>query len=221
LTEFQGRQDGYIEGSLRQVPGLQSLHRMASLLLRERVPDNARILVVGAGGGLEINALAQANRGWTFEGVDPSADMLGLAQQTTCTYASRVKLYRGDINAAPDEPFDGALCLLVFHHISLDARLKILNGVKRRLRSGSPFVLAHVSFPQDEPERSIWIGRHISYGTPEDTDPEKIEVASTAMRERLLILDPLREEELLRDSGFQGVVNFYTALSFRGWLAYA
>ena len=47
----------YVQGPPRQVPGFDGLHRMMSLLLAERVPADGRILVLGAGGGLEIKSL--------------------------------------------------------------------------------------------------------------------------------------------------------------------
>lgn len=221
MTDFKGRQAGYIEGAIRQVPGLESLHRMTSMLLGEKAPEKGRILVVGAGGGLELKALAKANHGWTFDGVDPSPDMLGLARETTADDAARISLHNGDISAAPDGPFDGAVCLLVFHHLPLEERIKTLNGVRQRLRPGAPFVLAHVSFSQNVQERSIWIDRHISYGAVQGTDPAKLGEARVAMRERLSILEPGKEEALLREHGFDGITNFYTAFSFRGWVAYA
>src|ERR1700754_3520033 len=69
----------YAEDTPRKVPGFADLHRMAMLLLAERVPETANILVVGAGGGLELKAFAEAQPGWHFVGVDPSAAMLDLA----------------------------------------------------------------------------------------------------------------------------------------------
>jgi tRNA (cmo5U34)-methyltransferase len=41
----------YAEGPLRNVPGFLDLHRMARLLLEEHVPQDGKVLVVGAGGG--------------------------------------------------------------------------------------------------------------------------------------------------------------------------
>src|SRR3546814_10014420 len=73
----------YLEGPPRQVPGFASLHRMVTLLLAERVPPNGRVLVLGAGGGLELRALAEAQPGWSFDGVDPSGDMLRLDRKST------------------------------------------------------------------------------------------------------------------------------------------
>jgi len=71
----------YAEGPRRNVPGYDSLLRMSRILLAERVPDHGRVLVVGAGGGLELEDMALAHPGWRFDGVDPSQPMLDLAAQ--------------------------------------------------------------------------------------------------------------------------------------------
>lgn len=81
----------YAEGPPRQVPGFAGLHRMTSMLLAERVPPQGRVLVLGAGGGLELKALADDHAGWIFDGVDPSADMLHLAGEFTRSHASRMR----------------------------------------------------------------------------------------------------------------------------------
>ena len=93
--------------------------------------------------------------------------------------------------------------------------------IRRRLRAGAPFVVAHMSFPQTEPERSLWIDRHIAYGAPDGTDPFRQENARKAVRERLHILAPDEEEAMLRTAGFSDVSLFYAAFSFRGWVTYA
>lgn len=51
----------YAEGPKRFVPGLDGLHRMTGVLLAEKAPRIARVLVLGAGGGLELKALADAH----------------------------------------------------------------------------------------------------------------------------------------------------------------
>jgi len=208
----------YVQGPPRQVPGFDGLHRMMSLLLAERVPADGRILVLGAGGGLEIKSLADAHPGWSFDGVDPSADMLGIAESTVKPHRTRVELHEGYIDAAPEGPFDGATCLLTLHFVPRDQRLETLRQVHRRLRPGAPFVLAHISFAQTEPERSQWIARHVTYG---GVDPAQAESAKRAIATRLTILSPQEDEAMLREAGFGGVSLFYAGLSFRGWVAYA
>lgn len=211
----------YVDGPPRQVPGHAGLLRMTAMLLAERVPADGRVLVLGAGGGLELRAFAEAHPGWRFDGVDPSADMLRLAAQTVGAHADRMALHEGYIDAAPDGPFDGATSILTFHFIPREQRLPTLREIRRRLKPGAPLVLAHVSFPQTEPERSAFIARHVAFGAPDGTDPASLAPAREAIGTRLTILAPEEEEAMLREAGFGGVSLFYAGFSFRGWVAYA
>lgn len=211
----------YAEGPPRQVPGYGSLHRMVSMLLAERTPGDGRVLVLGAGGGLELKALAEAHRGWTFDGVDPSADMLELARQAAGPHIDRIHLHHGYVDAAPDGPFGAATSLLTFHFIPREERLETLRQIRRRLKRGAPFVLAHISFLQSEPERSEWIARHVAWSAADGTSDAQLEASRQAIGTRLSILSPDEEEAMLREAGFADVSLFYAALSFRGWVAYA
>ncbi|HEY0919942.1 class I SAM-dependent methyltransferase [Devosia sp.] len=211
----------YLDGPPRQVPGFESLHRMVEMLLAERVPADGRVLVLGAGGGMELKALAEAHPGWSFEGVDPSADMLDLARATVGPCLDRVALHQGRIVDAPEGPFDGATSLLVFHFIAREERAATLRELHRRLKPGAPLVIMHISFPQQEPERSRWIARHAAWGAAPGTDPAALAGAREAIGTRLTILSPDEEEGMLRQAGFEGVSLFYAGLSFRGWVAQA
>ena len=208
----------YADGPPRQVPGFAGLHRMTSMLLAERVAAQGRVLVLGAGGGLELKALADDHPGWTFTGIDPSADMLRVAGQIAGAHAARIRLLEGYIDAAPMGPFDGAVCLLTLHFVPRDQRLETLRQVHRRLAPGAPFVVAHMSFTQTEPDRSLWIARHVAFG---GTDPANAESARRAIATRLSILSPEEDEAMLREAGFTNVSLFYAGLSFRGWVGYA
>ena len=211
----------YVDGPPRHVPGYDGLLRMATMLLAERMPATGRVLVLGAGGGLELKAFADAHAGWTFDGVDPSVDMLGLAEHTVGQHRNRIGFHHGYIDGAPEGPFDGATCLLTFHFIARDQRLETLRQLKRRLKPGAPFILAHISFAQTEPERSQWIARHVAYSAPDGTDPAQLESARQAIGTRLTILAPEEEEAMLREAGFSNVSLFYAGFSFKGWVAYA
>jgi len=111
------------------VPGFASLHRMVAQLLAERVPPNGRVLVLGAGGGLELQALAAAQKSWFFDGIDPSPNMLEVAARTVEPYGERMQFHQGYIDTAPQGPYDGATSLLTFHFIPRDQRLETLKQI--------------------------------------------------------------------------------------------
>jgi tRNA (cmo5U34)-methyltransferase len=211
----------YAEGPPRFVPGFADLHRMAVLLLAERAPDDAQVLVLGAGGGLELKAFADARPRWTFDGVDPAAEMLKQASRTLGPRAERVRLHEGYIDDAPEGPFDAAACLLTLHFLDYDERLRTAREIRRRLRPGAPFVAAHSSFPQQEGVRAIWLSRYAAFATASGADPEHAERARAAVEAHPNLLSPERDEELLREAGFSQVSLFYAAFTWRGWVAYA
>jgi tRNA (cmo5U34)-methyltransferase len=50
--------NGYAARTARHVPGPHEMHRMAGILLAEHVPAAGRVLVLGAGGGMDLRAFA-------------------------------------------------------------------------------------------------------------------------------------------------------------------
>lgn len=211
----------YAEGPPRFVPGFADLHRMATILMSEHAGENARVLVLGAGGGLELSAFAKAQPGWTFDGVDPAPAMLKLAQQTLGPAAHRVQLHEGYIDVAPEGPFDAATCLLTLHFLDRRERLRTAREVHRRLKPGAPFVVAHSSFPQSETERGRWLSRYAAFALGSGADPAQVAKMHEAVEAHLSLLNPEDDEALLREAGFTGVSMFYAAFTWRGWVAYA
>jgi len=209
----------YAEGPSRLVPGFRDLHRMAALLLAERCGAEARVLVLGAGGGLELKCFAEMQPGWTFDGVDPSAEMLKLAARTLGPVIDRATLHEGYIQDAPEGPFDAAACLLTLHFISREERRSTLAEIHRRLKPGAPFVVAHHSFPQGDDEKALWLSRYAAFAVDSGVPAEHAARAHQAIGDRLPILSPEDDEAMLADAGFAGIGLFYAGFSFRGWVA--
>lgn len=153
----------YAEGPPRYMLGYEAVQRMAGILLAERSPADAHVLVLGAGGGLELKALATMKPAWRFTGVDPAGPMLDLARVALGRHAGRAALVQGTIDAAPPGPFDAATCLLTLHFLPREERVRTLAEMRRRLRPGAPLVVAHASFAQHEPARSSWLARYGAY----------------------------------------------------------
>ena len=211
----------YLDGPRRFVPGLADLHRMTGILLAERAPVDAKVLVLGAGGGLELKALAEAHPGWSFVGVDPAGPMLTLAAQTLGPLAPRVELVQGYIEDAPPGPFDAATCLLTLHFLKPAERRRTLSDIRRRMKPGSPFVAAHGSFPQKEGARARWLSRYAAFAVAAGVDPQQAKAARSGVETNVSMLDPEQDRAILLEAGFSDVEQFFTAFTWRGWIAYA
>ncbi len=210
----------YADDTPRKVPGFADLHRMTMLLLAEHAPDVAKILVVGAGGGLELKALADAQPNWQFVGVDPSAEMLHLASHVLESYGARIQLQQVYVDSAPSGPFDGATCLLTLHFLPSEERLHTLRQIHRRMRPSAPLVVAHHSCP-DDGEGKRWLSRSAAFANGPGVDFARAAASAATMAERLPLLSTREDEELLRQAGFSDVALFYAGFSFRGWVATA
>jgi len=210
----------YIERTRRAVPGFDVMQQLVEQILAESVPDDGRVLVVGAGGGLELANLADHHDHWVLDGVDPSGPMLELAKTTMGSLSTRATLHEGYVTNAPDGPFDAATCLLTLHFIPRDERLETLREIRRRLRPGAPLLTFHHSAPVDA--RITWLERFfLRSASGPDIDSEQIRKGGQSLATHLPILSPEEDQDLLHEAGFTSPELFYAALSLRGWVAYA
>lgn len=211
----------YAEKTRRLVPGWADLQKMAALLVAERTPEQGHVLVVGAGGGVELSAFAEWHPRWRFVGVDPSKPMLDLAEAALGPWLARAQLHHGYVDTAPGGPFDAATCLLTMHFVALHERRRTLQEIRRRLKPCAPFVMAHMSFPQAPGERELWLSRYVAFAVSSGVDPESMRNAAAEISARLPLLGPAEEEAMLGEAGFTDARLFYAGLAFRGWVAYA
>ncbi|WP_179471833.1 class I SAM-dependent methyltransferase [Mycolicibacterium vinylchloridicum] len=212
----------YAERAAQMVPAYRDIHRLATVLIAEHAPPDARILVLGAGGGMETRAFAEAQPGWAFDAVDPSAAMLELAAQHLGPHAARVRMHCGYIDDAPPGPFAAATSLLTLHFLPYDQRRHTAAQVRQRLAPGAPFVVAHLSFPQhDDAERQLWMERHAANLVAAGIDASDVEKARTAISTQVPVLSPEQDRAVLREAGFTDITEFFSAFTFRGWVGYA
>lgn len=211
----------YAENLSLQVPGVHALHQMTQVLLAEQVPPAGRVLVLGAGGGMELKAMAEAHPAWRFTGVDPSPDMLALARRVLGSMAARVDWVEGLAESAPDVEFDGATCLLTLHFLPFEERLRTLRELRRRLKRGAPLVVAHHSVPDAPQEKRTWFRRWAAFAAANGLAGDDADARAATVASRLPTLSPASEVELLERAGFERPGLFYAAFTFRGWVAYA
>lgn len=211
----------YAEGPARFIPGYATLHRLVLQLLTERAGPKAHVLVLGAGGGLELHAFATAMPDWTFTGVDPSATMLAQAKQHLGEAASRVNWTLGYIPDAPQGPFDAATCLLTLHVLEVPDKLPALQSIRKRLKPSAPFAIVDQCFDTTEPDAEKHLDRYARYAIDSGADPADVARVRAAVAAGKTMLSPEREEALLREAGFSNVELFFAGLRWRGWIAQA
>ncbi|MCA1726291.1 MAG: class I SAM-dependent methyltransferase [Actinobacteria bacterium] len=111
------------------------------------LPETARVLQIGCGGGFETAALARRFPRWEITAVDFDPEMVGLARRRLARFGPRMRIEEGDAVALPYDPgsFDVVLALLVWHHVG-DWRRATAEAA-RVLRSDGRLVLADFLAP--------------------------------------------------------------------------
>ena len=123
------------------LPGYDAMHTMALSFLRSHLPEKADLLIVGAGSGMELVKFGKGNPQWQMLGVDPSSNMLAIAQQKIAQHglSERVKLFQGYTHSLHATPvYDAATCILVMHFVPDDgSKLALLQSIAQRLKSSA------------------------------------------------------------------------------------
>lgn len=214
----------YAQGPTAFVPAYEHMQRMAAQLIRERIGRTGNVLVLGAGGGLELEAFASLSPQWTFVGVDPAEEMLKAAKDRVLQagVSERVDWHHGYIFDAPPGPFDAATCLLTLHFVPDDgAREQTLREIRQRLKPGAPFVLVDLCIDLASPDAAIALNRYREFALESGADLERVETTCGRLVNVLKLVSAARDEALLGIAGFSQVELFYAGLSWRGWRASA
>ena len=210
----------------KAIPGYEALHGMAYSLLQTNLSESARLLVVGSGTGMELVNYCQRNSTWYFTGVDPSAEMMAIAEEelTALGYRERVDLHTGYVSTLPEtEPMDAATLMLVMHFLPDDgSKLQLLKDIARHLKPGAQLVLADLygdrSLPYFAKLRKAWQALYFS----QLDDKSRIEAEAnfeTSIDNSIYFVTEARIIELLQTAGFYPVTKFYNAFLFGGWIA--
>lgn len=205
------------------LPGYEAMHTMVKSILRSHLPERANLLIVGAGSGMELVKFGQGKSQWQMLGVDPSSNMLAIAQQKIDQHglSERVKLFQGYTNGLHETPlYDAATCILVMHFVPDDgAKLALLQSIAQRMKSSAAFILVDMfgSKGTREFEQMISVIK-IFWSEMGMKQKTRMELLETVNKGVYPIPEP-RVVELLQQAGFENIMRFYTGLWVGGWVA--
>ncbi len=214
---------GYDLSMPLRVPLYLGIQQLAGTLLEAHLGPSARVLVVGAGTGTEITAMAQANPGWHFTAVDPSAAMLGIAAEKAARNGvlDRVRLLECRIeDLTVEREWDGAVALLVSHFMPDDgAKARFFGAVSDALAPRAPFVLADLIDMEEGGAlglRATWP----RWATAQGGDPQAVARMMARVETAFHPVTESRLHLLLREQGFDVFGRFVQALEFAGYLCF-
>lgn len=197
---------------------------MTQAALRSMVAEDADILIVGAGTGMELAAFGRDNPCWRMTGVDPSEDMLSLARKRIAeqNLTNPIRLFNGYTHELPEEErFDAATCILVMHFLPDDgSKLDLLKSIGQRLEPGAPLVLIDGYGEPGAPEFERILSAWKAFPPLLGVDPSIVgDAFDQNILKRLQFVPEERITDLLQEAGFDRPARFLTSFLYGGWIA--
>ncbi|MEO1902586.1 MAG: class I SAM-dependent methyltransferase [Alcanivorax sp.] len=217
---FDQQAAGYDTQWAKTAPIRECLHFLLDSLFAE-LPDNARILCVGAGTGAEVAHLAARHPGWHFVAVEPSGAMLEACRQKAerAGFADRCTFLEGYLESLPaDLIHDAATCFLVSQFLVDEAeRVRFFAEVARRLKPGAPLASSDLASDVASPEYEVLLRAWMTMMATSEVSPEMIERMRHAYAHDVGVLPPARIASMIAAGGFELPVPFFQAGLIHAW----
>lgn len=221
--DFDGAYGGDYEYIARTViPGYLSSFRQALALLGGRVSPNPRVLVVGAGTGIELVTFRTAEPGWRLTGVDPSRQMIEIAERRVREAGAEagVRLVHGHVSDLDEDGFAAATCFNVMHFLPDDgAKQALLRDIARRLAPGAPFLLFELHGDPVGPRFDELFAAWSRYWEIQGMGEAERAAFRGKIDEGIHWASEARILELLAEAGFEDTWRYYRALLYGGWIS--
>lgn len=179
-------------------------------------PNATEILVVGSGTGNELLSLSKQNKPWKITGVDPSPDMVKIAQEKLKKH-TQVTIIQGEVNQLPEnKKYDVATLLLVLHFMKDDGTKEVLlKDIYDKLETGAPFIILDIFGNKQEFSKNIKLLETI---LPEEVDGVAIKERIASMPERIYNISEDRLIKILQTVGFSKPIRFFQSAIYGGWI---
>lgn len=201
--------------------GIQACIHLLTEAYLAGLPEDARILVAGAGTGAEVRYLAPRHPGWRFTLVDPSGPMLTVARRHAEAegFADRCSFHEAYVSETPVEAHDGATSLLVSHFLTdAAARQTYFADIAARLQAGGRFINVDLSTDDDAPTfagvMGLWMDIFRLGGQTEESRANYRKAYGT----RFAAHGPEHVAQMIEAGGFTPPAPVFQAALIRGWV---
>jgi tRNA (cmo5U34)-methyltransferase len=194
---FDARVDGYEAHMLKNVAGSDRFYDETVRALP--VSPGMRLLDLGCGTGLELDALYRRSPDARVTGIDLSGGMLDALRRK---YPDKdLTLIQGDYLLVPfPGPFDAAVSVETMHHFDADLKRRLYRKIAEALRPGGTYVETDYIAADDAFERSCLEGMRAAVGD-KPAGFYHIDIPMTPEHQLELLRDAFGRAELIWRAG--------------------
>jgi tRNA (cmo5U34)-methyltransferase len=219
---FDQQAAGYDMQWARMAPIRESLHFLLETVFAD-LPEDARLLCVGAGTGAEIAHLARRFPRWRFLALDPAPGMIEAcrARAERDGFADRCEFHAGLLDTLPDAAvFDGATCFLVSQFLLDTAeRTAFFAAIARRLRPGGMLAWADLAWDTTAPDYAAMLRLWMRTMSGAGLDDEALARIRENYARDVAILPLDKVAALAAAAGFDAPLRFHQAGMIHAWCA--
>lgn len=205
----------------RSVPGLYEMYRLVHALIASRSETSPRVLIVGAGGGRELEEIMGGNVAGAITAVDPSVENLDMARDVAQKSGSsqEVRFLAGTVDDIPEATtFEVVTSLLVMHHLKDDGtKLAYLKGLRERLAPGALLIHADVCFDDPEAFRRM-VSFYLAYAANIGASAGATRLELDAIP-NLSVVSGARTRDLFAEAGMTEPFEVFRSLWYRCWIS--
>jgi tRNA (cmo5U34)-methyltransferase len=215
------RAEAYDDQFIALRPILQAAHLLVQAAFTG-LPDDARILVAGAGTGAEARYLAPRFPGWHFTLIDPSAPMLAVARRHAEAegFADRCTFHASYVSAAPPELHDAATSLLVSHFLTeAAARQSFFEDIAARLKPAGRLFNLDLCADRGDARFARVMGHWQELLALNGLSEEQRTTYARMFGTDFAVHGPSEVEALIEAAGFTPPTPVFQGALMRGWTA--
>ena len=163
----------YDEKIRKVIRGYNEMHDLSYYLLKDNLPENAKILVSGIGTGHEAITYAGNQKSWSIVGVDPTPEMVTSSKNKIAQLrlANKINVVEGRVENIKENNFDAATSILVMQFLKDNGdKENYLKNISEKLKKGGKLIVIDLEGQKNSEKFNLLLSAWKShqYDTRED-----------------------------------------------------
>lgn len=204
------------------IRGYNEMHDLSYYLLKDNLPENAKIFVSGIGTGHEAITYAKNQDGWHIVGVDPTPEMVRSSRNkiTQLGLAGKIEVVEGRVESVEENNFDAATSILVMQFLKDNGdKENYLRNISKKLKKDAKLVVIDLEGQKGSTKFNLPLSAWKNHQYSTRDDKEQIDKDFEHIDADLQFISEKRIIDLLKTTGFSKVHKFYQSYLFGGYIA--